>query len=228
MASAARDTEFVPEEPELGAFLRAYLGAWPGNGELTIVGSPARTHPGWDGAIRPAVGVRTPTGGVLSVAPEAVQAAREAIAGWDDMTSLPALVGRPGAQAYSVVFRWTRKPAELPDAGVWTPTSDPRVPEWLRPFNGDLLVAFDDGVYAAGVGLKWHDPTGFEISVGTDERYRGRGLARRLVAQAARWILARGAVPLYLHETGNVASARTAVAAGFPDPGWRMVGVGEA
>ena len=59
----------------------------------------------------------------------------------------------------------------------------------------------------------------------TELAARGRGLARRLVAQAARRVLEEGAVPTYLHETANVASARVADAAGFPDRGWRAYGV---
>jgi hypothetical protein len=46
-----------------------------------------------------------------------------------------------------------------------------------------------------------------------------------LVAQAARRVLADGALPLYLHEAANAASARVADAAGFPDRGWRLIGL---
>ena len=45
------------------------------------------------------------------------------------------------------------------------------------------------------------------------------------VAQAARRVLDEGAVPTYLHERDNHASARVAEAAGFPDRGWRAYGV---
>ncbi|MFD0788502.1 GNAT family N-acetyltransferase, partial [Micromonospora azadirachtae] len=61
--------------------------------------------------------------------------------------------------------------------------------------------------------------------VGTAPEAQGRGLARRLVAQAARRVLDEGAVPTYLHEWSNHASARVADAAGFPDRGWRSFGV---
>jgi GNAT superfamily N-acetyltransferase len=116
--------------------------------------------------------------------------------------------------------------AELPDTGSWVPVTDTRVPDWLRPFGGDALVAFDDdGSYLAGVGLKRHDRFGHEIAVGTDERARGRGLARRLVAQASRELLGRGVVPTYLHDRANAASARVADAAGLPDRGWGALGI---
>ena len=121
-------------------------------------------------------------------------------------------------------------PELLPDAGVWLPAEladagDVRVPAWLRPFGGDVLVALDDdGRYLAGVGLKVHSPALQEIAVVTSEAARGRGLARRLVAQAARAVTAGGADVLYLHAPDNEASARVARASGFPDTGWRILG----
>jgi GNAT superfamily N-acetyltransferase len=76
------------------------------------------------------------------------------------------------------------------------------------------------GHYLAGVGIKRHDELGHEISVGTEPQARGQGLARRLVAQAARRILDQGRIPTYLHTFDNAASSRVAAAAGFPDLGW--------
>ena len=88
-----------------------------------------------------------------------------------------------------------------------------------------LVVRDADGDYLAGAGVKRHDAYGHELAVGTVPAARGRGLARRLVAQAARRVLDEGAVPTYLHERDNLASARVADAAGFPDRGWRAYGV---
>ena len=62
----------------------------------------------------------------------------------------------------------------------------------------------------------------------TEEAAQGRGLARGLVAQAARRVIERGAVPTYLHADANVRSAKVAVAAGFPDVGWRILGASGA
>ncbi|MEO3777123.1 GNAT family N-acetyltransferase [Micromonospora sp. B11E3] len=72
----------------------------------------------------------------------------------------------------------------------------------------------------AGAAIKRHDAHGHELAVGTVPAARGRGLARRLVARAARRVLDEGAVPTYRHDPANVASARVAAAAGFPDRGW--------
>jgi GNAT superfamily N-acetyltransferase len=115
----------------------------------------------------------------------------------------------------------------LPDGGDWIDPRDPRVPTWLRPFNyGSVLIAWDaDGRYGAGVGIKRHDDTGHELAVVTSSHLRGRGIARRLVAQAARRLLAEGKLPTYLHDPKNVASARVADAVGFLDRGWSVYGL---
>ncbi len=99
--------------------------------------------------------------------------------------ALAAALGWPGARLFDGVFRWSEAVADLPDAGEWVPVDDDRVPPWLLPFGGEVLMAFDDdGAYVAGVGIKRHDPFGHELAVVTEERGRGQGLARRLVAQA--------------------------------------------
>ena len=216
----------------LTRFLRVWLGTWPSPGGLLVLGHPAREKPRWDGGEQLALGVTDGRGnGVLSVPPARRDAVAELVADLDPATAvaalaleLPALVGRPEQHFFTGVFRWSEHPAELPDAGAWEPADGPGLPEWLRPFPGEVLVARDPatGEYLAGVGLKPHDASGIEISVGTDERARGQGLGRRIVARAARRIVAGGAVPIYLHDPANTASAHVAVAAGFPDRGWKV------
>lgn len=213
--------------------LRAWLGQWPPRRELEVIGSPARTRPGWDGAIRPLLGVEAPgLGTVLSVDPDHAPAVVDHLdgSGLDDdgvRQQVAELLG--GGTVGAGVFRTAATvpdPHDLPDLGTWVAADDPRVPAWLRPFNGGVLLVLDtDGAYAAGLGVKRHDDLGHELSVGTDPAHRGRGLARRLVATAARDLLARGAVVTYLHDPANTASARVAEAAGFPDRGWRVWGL---
>jgi hypothetical protein len=192
---------------------------------LTVVGSETRVRPGWDGRVRPVRGVSTAEGdAVLSVPPDRV----EAVVALGDEALGPRLaevVGRPGWRYSTGVFRWSIEPAPSDDPGMWVPTDHPDIPGWLRPFNGDVLVGFEDGEIAAGVGRKQHDRWGHELAVVTEEGHRRRGWARRLVAQAARRVLADGAVPTYLHGPGNAGSARTADASGFPDRGWRVLGL---
>jgi GNAT superfamily N-acetyltransferase len=208
--------------------LVTWLGQWPGGQGLTVVGSSRRTEPGWDGRVYPVIGVASPTKTVLSVEPGRAEAVRGAgsLPVGELLGRLPALVGLPGRQAYRAVFRYTVAPAPLPEAGEWVAAADPMVPAWLHPFGGEVLIVRDDrGGYLAGVGIKRHDPHGQVLAVGTEPAARGRGLGRRLVAQAARRVLDEGAVPTYLHAVTNAASARVAVAAGFHDRGWSAYGV---
>jgi len=208
--------------------LADWLGAWPPTGELTIVGSAHRVTPAWDGKIYPVAGVETPEGTVLSVPSDAVERTRAA---GDDLAAigaaLPAIVGRPDARFGRGVFRWCQELLDDADPeAAWIPPDDERVPPWLAVFNGDVLVHLDEhGGYGAGVGRKRHDDFGQELSVATLEHLQGRGIARRLVAQAARRVADEGAVATYLHHPFNIASAHVAEAAGFPDTGWWVLGL---
>jgi GNAT superfamily N-acetyltransferase len=212
----------------LAAHLRTWLGRWPAREPLLVVGSARRLEPGWDGAVHPVIGVRTPESGVLSVPSRAVDRVRAVLAAGSPR-DVPAAAGFPNRPWVDGVFRWSGRPADLPDAGEWIAAADPSVPGWLRPFGGDVLVAVDpdSGEHLAGVGIKRHDAHGHELAVVTAQATRRRGLARRLVAQAARRVLDEGAVPTYLHERDNAGSARVAEAAGFPDRGWSVLGTGD-
>ncbi|TQM13891.1 GNAT family N-acetyltransferase [Pseudonocardia kunmingensis] len=214
-------------DERLAAHLRTWLGRWPGDGPgPTVVGWPARDEPGWDGGLHRVLGVTTPEHGVLSVPPPVADVVRAWLAAGRDPAGIPAATGIAG-RWFDGVFRWCTAPAPLPDAGEWRPAGEPSVPEWLRPFGGEVLVAVDpaSGEHLAGVGVKRHDAHGRELAVVTAPAARGRGLARRLVAQAARRVLDEGAVPTYVHARRNTASAAVATAAGFPDVGWSLLGV---
>lgn len=217
-----------PEEvhDRLVRHLRSWLGTWPPEGEVTVVGSPRRRQPGWDGVVRPFAGVATPEGAVLSVASERVERVRAGGQVLDDvLDGVPEALDSPGAVVGRGVFRYAVSVPDLEPVGEWVPAEDPRVPAWLRPFGGQVLVVMDDGRYVAGVGIKRHDELGLEVAVATEEAWRGRGLARALVARASRRILRAGGVPIYLHGRGNQPSARVATAAGFPDRGWQVLGL---
>ncbi len=213
--------------------LNHWLGAWPNTQAdgVLVVAHEARTRPGWDGIVHQVIGVATPTSAVLSV-PPAIAERLAAAVGLGSLERdlealggvLPIVMGHEGRVGRGL-FRWSDAPTDTPDVGDWVPTDDPRVPTWLKPFNGDLLIAWDDeGKYGAGVGRKQHDQFGHELSVGTEESLRGRGIGRHLVATAARRVLDDGAIPTYLHAPDNWASAKVADAAGFPDVGWSILG----
>ena len=223
-----------PDEIErrLNHFLESRLGTWPPNGAVVLNPCPDRDVPGWDGSFRPWVGIESPHGTVISFSPTVFPNAQDLdparvedeLGTSDAYITIPRMFGRPEMHFGRGVFRYVEQPADLPEVGTWMPHDDEHIPAWLEPFNGDLLIALDDeGRYAAGVGLKQHNEHGYEISVGTDPGHRGKGLAKMLVAQAARKILEWGAIPLYLHGDHNAASARVADGAGFPDRGWHII-----
>jgi len=223
------NAETTPELPgRLIEHLRGWVGAWPPTWPPTVVGNPRNAAPGWDGKVHAVIGIIDDAGRAAIGVPPDVAARLQGEETIERVRRLlPGLLGRPGHVVYQGVFRWSTTPAPLPDAGVWIPVDDPVVPPWLHPFGGEVLMALDDdGRYLAGVGIKRHDDAGRELAVVTERAAQGRGLARRLVAQAARRVLDEGAVPTYLHAPANVASARVADAAGFPDHGWSVLGMG--
>jgi RimJ/RimL family protein N-acetyltransferase len=212
-------------EERLVAHLRASLGAWPPPpGGLLVTTSPMRTTPGWDGVVRPFAGLRTPEGAVLSVHPSILDDARALGSTLDE--ARPGLEKLLDGRLFDVMHRWSGDPVPLEPLGEWRAWDDPVVPEWLHPFGGEVLLHLEDGAYVGGVGLKRHDEHAWELSVGTEEAARGKGIARRLVVTAARRVLDEGRVPTYLHDLRNHASAHVAEASGFPDRGWRLVVTG--
>ncbi len=217
------------DSAQLLAHLRSWVGGWPppaSGAPVHVVASAAAERPGWDGQVQPVRGVLRADGrGVIGVPPTA---AAQLVDGPLDALAdcVPKALDRPGT-LYRGAFRWTTSPApagDLADVGVWLDVADPRVPAWLQPFGGEALVALEEDAYVAGVGLKRHDEHARELSVVTAEAARGRGLARRLVAQAARRVVDEGRVATYLHAPDNTASARVAEATGFTDRGWTVLG----
>lgn len=229
LSASAPDAATV--RSRLNAHFRQWLGAVPNPDRPQLIVTPIRDQPGWDGKVRPIQGVTGPEGTVL-----AISAAFADLFTGVDIGALFQDAGLPDAHARlqatlgvpvsfgMPTFRWSDTVIEGPEIGEWVEPGDPRLPDWLRLFNGGVLAAFDDAnVYQAGVGLKRHNDIAREISVGTDPEHRGQGYATQLVAQAARRILAEGGVPIYQHGGGNDASGRVADLAGLPDRGWHML-----
>ncbi len=214
----------------LAAHLRARLGAWPPPpGTVEVIGAPQREREHGGRWWMPALAIASPEGAALSVPPAAAGPLRDRRLDLESdelWREVAALTGEPDAVRGSGVFRWTGRPVPAPELGIWLDPGDPRVPPWLNVFDGEVLIALDDGgAYLGGAGRKRHDPHGHEISVGVEAAARGRGLARALVSRLARRILDDGAVPTYIHDPQNGASCRVAEAAGFPDRGWRAMGL---
>src|SRR5688500_13169361 len=101
--------------------LQSHLGRWPADTELDIVGWRGRAEPGWDGSIHPVLGVASPEGGVLSVAPDRLAAVADVHTRERSLSRMgdrvPAAVGLARRRWYDAVFRWSTDPEPLPDAG---------------------------------------------------------------------------------------------------------------
>jgi L-amino acid N-acyltransferase YncA len=99
--------------------------------------------------------------------------------------------------------------------------TDPRLPDWvLGHFTGRAWVVLgEDGQVLSTAVLKRYDDRLREISVGTAEAARGRGLAKAVTAAAARAVLAEGRAVLYNHDPDNATSARVAESVGLHELG---------
>lgn len=219
-------------EARIEAFLTSRLGKWPPQNSLELRACENRDEPRWDGKLVPLLGVESPRGTVLSYSAKTFpcgndldpRMVEDELGTGDAHITIPELFCRSEMHFGRAVFRYLGAFVDLPEVGEWVEATDPRLPAWLRPFNGGVLVHWaEDGSYAAGVGLKKHNDLGIEISVGTASHHRGKGLAQKLVAQSAREIWRRGAIPMYLHGATNAASARVAEKSGFPDRGWHII-----
>ncbi len=213
--------------PQLTDHLRASLGSWPPpDGHVRITTSAERHRPSWDGTIVTAMRLDTPSGSVLSAPAHLLNhASHPATVHAADRWMRAAL---PWEHWQVLDYRWCGADdpvADFDDAGAWVPHGG-SVPDWLRPFNGGVLVATVHGEHAAAVGIKRHDRHAHEIAVVTSAAHQERGLARRLVAQATRAIHTRDAVALYLHAPDNEASRRVANHVGFGDHGWQLISTG--
>jgi len=219
-------------DQRLGRHLTEWVGQWPPLADgITVVGDPARLQPTWDGSIRKLLGVGNGEATIIAVPPPQADAVAAALSDGPDRAGLGdelgAILGTGPARFGAGVFRSTTAVDPTIEAlGEWVTTQTSDLPPWLAPFNGPRLVARNNaGEVIASVGIKIHDRFGYEISVVTEAEARGRGFARRLVATAARWVLDDGAIPTYLHQPSNLASAHVAEAVGFADNGWTVHGL---
>jgi GNAT acetyltransferase len=161
-------------------------------------------------------------GAVVGVAPSFGALLRRELDGPGSVDrALEAVAEAAAGQHYSWVAR-TGVAIPPPSAEVTViNTSDPRLPEWvIGHFTGEAWVVLgDDGQVLSTAVLKRYDDRLREISVGTSEAARGRGLAKAVTAAAARAVLAEGRAVLYNHDPENHTSARVAEAVGLHEFG---------
>src|SRR5512132_382413 len=160
-------------------------------------------------------------GAVVGVAPAWSGLLRERLDGPASLgPALDAVAGAAGGQHWSWVAR-TGVAIPAPSAEVTVlDAADPRLPEWVvGHFSGEAWVVLgDDGQVLSTAVLKRYDDRLREISVGTAEAARGRGLAKAVTAAAAA-VLAEGRAVLYNHAPENHTSARVADAVGLHEFG---------
>jgi RimJ/RimL family protein N-acetyltransferase len=161
-------------------------------------------------------------GAVVAVAPTFSGVLRRELDGPGSVDrALEAVAEAAAGRHYSWVAR-TGVAIPPPSAEVTViDTSDPRLPDWVvGHFAGVAWVALeDDGQVLSTAVLKRYDDRLREISVGTSEAARGRGLAKAVTAAAARAVLAEGRAVLYNHDPDNHTSARVAEAVGLHEFG---------
>jgi hypothetical protein len=157
-------------------------------------------------------------GAVVAVAPAWSRRLGELLDGPASLDgALTAAAAAGGGQHWSWVAR-TGVAVPAPSAEVTVlDATDPRLPEWVvGHFSGEAWVVLgDDGQVLSTAVLKRYDDRLREISVGTSEAARGRGLAKAVTAAAARAVLAEGRAVLYNHDPENHTSARVAEAVGL-------------
>ena len=161
-------------------------------------------------------------GAVVAVAPAWRELLHQHLDGSASLgAALDEVAGTVGGQHFSWVAR-TGVAIPPPSAEVTVlDTTDPRLPEWvIGHFSGEAWVVLgDDGQVLSTAVLKRYDDRLREISVGTSEAARGRGLAKAVTAAAARAVLAEGRAVLYNHDATNHTSARVAEAVGLHEFG---------
>jgi GNAT superfamily N-acetyltransferase len=161
-------------------------------------------------------------GVVVAVVPEWGELLRERLHGPASvLPGLDAVAAVAGGRRYSWVAR-TGVAIPPPEVEVIVlDATDPHLPDWvIGHFTGEAWVVLgEDGQVLSTAVLKRYDDRLREISVGTSEAARGKGLAKAVVAAAARAVLAEGRAVLYNHDPDNRASARVAEWVGLHELG---------
>jgi L-amino acid N-acyltransferase YncA len=161
-------------------------------------------------------------GAVVAVSPEWAELLRKHLDGPD--TVRPGMAAVAAAIPGHLFSGVARTGVEVPPPAVEVTVidaTDPRLPDWvIGHFTGEAWVVLGErGEVLSTAVLKRYDDRLREISVGTAEAARGRGLARSVVAAAARAVLAEGRAVLYNHDPDNHASAKVAESVGLHELG---------
>jgi len=120
------------------------------------------------------------------------------------------------------------------DASTFTPApevfpvcklnEDDAQTHWYRlHFDGPVFVACDERRrVVAWSAIKCKSNEVWEMAVLTDAAFRNRGVGRSVVSYATCYTLENGRVPIYLHDTSNVASSHVCRALGYQPYGYQF------
>lgn len=223
-----RDRRTAPQP--LIAHLASGWGQRPPLAPSHVAGTPRRLERSCHAHVHPGRGLRDPEHGAgLPVAPAAAQALRHRRGEGDlreVLACLPRLLALPGHGSDEAESRGTSAPGRRPPpAPGWTLTRqgyrrgcDPSANRSSWPPTATVSTV---------PGWRSREMTATR-SPRSPHRRPARDLVRCLIAQTARRGRDQGAVPTSLHSLPEVASARAAKAAGFPDRGWAPLGITEA
>jgi hypothetical protein len=189
-----------------------------------------------DGSVRPLLGVtadiRFGFATALSVPPLTFPRVRTLIddlsgAGFRDLATLrdtvPTAVGHPDQVWFESDLRWTTSPPVTGDAGRWCRPSQLAPPPEAAPSAGPILLSTDRrGRYRASVRLHRHTNFAYELVLDAAAT-TGRDVSAALLAQAARSVVANGALPFVTTDLRDPGSAAVHAAAGFEHRGWHLI-----
>jgi GNAT superfamily N-acetyltransferase len=209
------------------------LGCPPGiarRGGVHLLSEAQRGLPAWHGFTLPIVALSFAPGAVVACRPDLVERLQAELG--SDLHQ-PYLDGPALRRLWRAVQHCTPNGFTLAgdfravDVATFVPSEHIERAEFIAVEDAAALhlrTRFDGAIFGvrgphgrlvSWAALKLKSERVWEIAVATEPDYRGRGLARDVVAAAARFSLDRGRVPIYIHDRDNSTSGFVARAIGF-------------
>jgi GNAT superfamily N-acetyltransferase len=200
------------------------------SGGVHILAAHERALPGWHGFTLPILGLAFDAGAVIACRPNLVPRLRAEMGSDQYLPSLDAPALRrlvrtvrrlvPNAFTLGGDLRACDvagfMPSPTASRAELIPRADPAAQHLRSRFDGDVFgVRGPRDRVISWAALKLKASTVWELAVGTDADYRGRGYARDVVSAATRFVLDHGRVPIYVHDRDNSTSAFVARAVGY-------------
>lgn len=194
---------------------------------IYVIANERRSHPVWHGFLVPLLVLVRSHSVAVSITPEMLSVAQEVMYArghlHDKLVHLQAEVAAKYARAKCVrgrvLYCQPSSFTPFPVAKVeMLDPSEPEMEEFRVHFDGQVFVSRSrSGQIAAWAAIKLKGEQVNEISVHTDPRHRGKGLAKQVVSTATAYILTQGKIPMYVQEEANAASSRVASVLGYTE-----------